>query len=244
MRADRVVLVRRLERRARRAVLGLIVGCLPALVPAQDSEVRCPEFPVPDVGRVEWVAPNLRMNGIPMQIKELSTTLAPGQVLDFYKRKWGATPPYYHEYETQDWKAIATLRQGCFYTAQVKSDGRGGSTGLLGVSTRPQGTPKTPGAGFPAMGGSHVVNDIDHYDGGKTGRTILLENSSSPEANANFYRRTLAADGWVAIVDRAVTTGRGMSHVLVLKRGHNEANMTISPGGEGTTVLATMIDRP
>jgi hypothetical protein len=243
MRLSGLVLVRRAGRLARLAVAALAALGVAGPAFAQGRDIRCPEFPVPE-GKLEWVAPNMRMNGIPMQIKELTTGLAPRQVLDFYKRTWGATPPYYHEYDTQDWKAIATLRQECFYTVQVKSAGRGGTTALLGVSTRPQGTVRGAGAGFPAMGGSRVVNDIDHYDGGKTGRTLLLGNSHSPEANAHFYRRTLAAEGWVPIVDRAVPTGRGMSHVLVLKRGHHETNMTISPGGEGSTVLATMVDRP
>jgi len=218
---------------------------------AQEKAVPCPEFPVPHVGQTQWVAENMRMNGMPMQIKELTTEQTPQQVLAFYRQRWSDAPPYFHEYEVSGMPAIATLRKGCFYTVQVMAHGRGAKA-LLGISTQPDGgQPKTPGAGFPNMAGSKVLNDIDHYDAGKTGRTILLTNTYSPDANLNFYRRTMADDGWSAIMDRSVQGTKGISHVLVMKRGYHEANLTISPGkagasgaNAGTNVLATFVDKP
>lgn len=218
---------------------------------AQGKAVPCPEFPVPHVGEVQWVAENMRMNGMPMQIKELTTEQTPQQVLAFYKQRWSDAPPYFHEYEVSGMPAIATLRKGCFYTVQVMAHGRGAKA-LLGVSTQPEGgPPKTPGAGFPNMTGSRVLNDVDHYDAGKTGRTILLTNAYSPDANLSFYRRAMADDGWSAIMNRSVQGARGVSHVLVMKRGYHEANLTISPGkagtsgaNAGTNVLVTFVDKP
>lgn len=204
----------------------------------------CPEFAVPDNGKLQWVAPNLRWNGIPMQIRELTTDMTPQQLIAYYRDRWGRGPPGFHEYEVGAWQAIATVRGQCFFTVQVKPDGRGAKA-LLGASTRPEnGQPKVPGEGFPALSGSKVVNDIDHFDGGKTGRTLLVMNTFSPDMNAHFYRRTLASEGWVAIVDKAVPAARGNSHVLVLKRGHHEANVAVSPDKAGSSVLITMVDRP
>ncbi len=221
----------------------LFAGICTAAV-AQEKALPCPEFPTPHVGQLQWVAENMRLNGVPMQIKELTTEQTPQQVLAFYKRRWGDVPPYFHEYEVSGMPVIATLRNGCFYTVQVQSYGRGAKA-LLGISTKPEGGQfKAPGAGFPNMAGSKVLNDIDHFDAGKTGRTILLTNSYSPDANLNFYRRTLADDGWSAVIDRPVEGNKGISHVLVLKRGYHEANLTISPGQAGTSVLATFVDKP
>lgn len=203
----------------------------------------CPEFPVPHVGQLQWIAENIRMNGVPMQIKELTTEQTPQQVLAFYKRRWGEAPPYFHEYEVAGMPTIATLRSGCFYTVQVQAHGRGAKA-LLGVTTRPDGPVKAAGTGFPNMAGSKVLNDIDHYDTGKTGRTILLTNGYSADANLNFYRRAMSDDGWTAVIDRPVEGSRGISHVLVMKRGYREANLTISPGKAGTSVLVTFVDKP
>ena len=214
---------------------------------AQEKAVPCPEFPIPPIGQAQWVAENMRMNGMPMQIKELTTEQTPQQVIAFYKQRWSDAPPFFHEYEVGGMPAIATLRSGCFYTVQVMPYGRGAKA-LLGVSTKPDGGQlKAPGAGFPNMAGSTILNDIDHYDSGKTGRTIMLTNTYSPDANLNFYRRTMADDGWSAIMDRQVGGSKGISYVLVLKRGYHEANLTISPGKAGTSgtnVLATFVDKP
>lgn len=223
---------------------GLLAAMACSAAPAQDKIATCPEFPVPHIGQLQWVAENMRMNGMPMQIKELTTEQTPQQVLSFYRRRWADAPPYFHEYEANGMPVIATLRNGCFYTVQVRPDGRGAKA-LLGVSTKPDGgPPREPGAGFPNMAGSKVMNDIDHLDTGKTGRTILLVNSYSPDANLNFYRRVLADEGWRAVIDRTVNGSKGISHVLVMKRGYHEANVTISPGQGGTSVLATLVDRP
>lgn len=204
----------------------------------------CPEFAVPHGGKLQWVAPNMRYNGIPMQIRELVTEMAPSQLIAYYKAQWGGSAPGFHEYELGQWQVIATLRGACFFTVQIQPEGRG-SKALLGISTRPEnGQPKTPGAGFPVLSGTLVVNDIDHFDGGKTARTLFLMNTYSTDMNAQYYRRTLSEDGWVAIVDRAVPASRGVSYVLVLKRGPNEANVAISPDRAGTSVLVTMVDRP
>jgi len=230
---------------ARAALMAMLAACsLPLAAQDRAQPPSCPEFPVPHVGQLQWVAENIRMSGVPMQIKELTTDQTPQQVIAFYKRRWGDVPPYFHEYEVAGTPVIATLRRGCFYTVQVQPHGRGAKA-LLGVTTRPEpGQAKAAGAGFPNMNGSRVLNDIDHFDTGKTGRTILLTNSYSPDANLNFYRRVMADDGWTALIDRPVEGSKGISHVLVMKRGYHEANLTITPGKGGTNVLATFVDKP
>ncbi|HUR21033.1 MAG TPA: hypothetical protein VMZ90_09520 [Vicinamibacterales bacterium] len=211
---------------------------------AATEPLRCPGFPIPHEGRAVWVAEDILFNGIPMQIKEYKTALTPAQVMAFYKSQWGSAPPYFHEYDVGEWKAIATLKERCFYTVQLQADGSG-TRALLGISARPRdGTPPAAGAGFPTLSGSQVLNDIDHRDGGKTGRTLVVVNSYSTDMNAHFYRRTMAGEGWVPIVDRTVEGAKGLSHVMVLKRGYNEANLTIAPGQSGTSVLASFVDRP
>src|SRR3989344_4413544 len=112
----------------------LFAGICTAAV-AQERALPCPEFPTPHVGQLQWVAENMRMNGVPMQIKELTTEQTPQQVLAFYKRRWGDSPPYFHEYEVSGMPVIATLRNGCFYTVQVQSYGRCAKA-LLGISTK------------------------------------------------------------------------------------------------------------
>lgn len=213
---------------------------------AAASPPPCPEFPSPEGGRLKWVAPNIVFNGAPLQVKELTTRDAPKQVIEFYRRKWGAEKPHYHEYQLDGWDAaIAALRKDCFYTVQAKSDGNGGTYALLGISARPEGGPlKAPGSGFPLAPGSRVINDIEHYDGGKNGRTLLLTNNLAPDTNAAYYRRALAGDGWTAVMDKAVDAPKGTARVLVFKRGYHETSMSITPDGSGSSLLINSVDRP
>ena len=210
------------------------------------SPPPCPEFPVPEGGRVKWVAPNIVFNGAPLQVKELTSRDAPKQVIQYYRRAWGSEKPQYHEYELDGWDAaIATLRKNCFYTVQAKSDGNGGTFALLGISARPEGTLKTPGTGFPLAPGSRVINDIEHYDGGKNGRTLLLTNELAPDTNASYYRRALTGDGWTAVMDKSVDAAKGTARVLVFKRGYHETSISISPNGAtGSSLLVNSVDRP
>jgi hypothetical protein len=179
-----------------------------------------------------------------MQIKRLTIDESPQELIEFYRRRWGPDPRLYHEYRVGNWQVIATLRAHCFYTAQVEADGDG-SVALLGVSTRPsRGRPDPAGEGFPALGGSHVVNDIDNLDGPKTARTIVLTNTFSPAVNLKFYQDALRRGGWTTLMDHAVDTDKGKAYVMVLKHGVREANITITQSQKGTVVLATIVDNP
>lgn len=228
-----------------RWIVMLLLGVLPAAPAlAGDSGLTCPPFPLPLRGKAEWVAPDMRLNGVPMQIRRLTTDDSPQRVIDFYKNRWGPEPRRYHEYTVGDWQAIATVQGDCFYTVQAKVE-NGGTVALLGVSSPPSGSSQsTPGAGFPAMSGSDVVDDIDHYDGPKTARTLVLTNAFSPLVNLKFYRDTLGRGGWTPVMDRGVDTGRGTAYVMVLRQGRREANITITSALEGTMVLATIVENP
>jgi hypothetical protein len=233
----------RWSRKAKALVLAAVLPCAPALAA---SPPACPEFPVPEGGRLKWVAPNIVFNGAPLQVKELSTKDEPKQVIQYYRAQWGKQKPHYHEYELEGWEgAIATLRKQCFYTVQVKSDGNGGTHALLGISTPADGPLKTPGSGFPLAPGSRVLNDIEHYDGGKNGRTLLLTNELAPDTNASYYRRALSGDGWAAVMDKTVNSAKGAARVLVFKRGYHETSISITPNGAtGSSLLVNTVDRP
>jgi len=227
----------------------LLIAALLAAAPARaanEARMDCDAFPLPDA-KLTWIAPDISFNGMPMQIRQFDSKESAQAILGFYRRQWRGTreKPGNIEYPLDDWQVIATLKGSCFYTVQVKAAGRDGSTGLLGVSRVPDESQlREAGRDFPMMSGSQVMNDIDHRDGGKRARTIVLTNTFSPDANADFYRRVLGSDGWRVIVSHALPVGTGNVYVLTLRRGVNETSMTISRNGEFTSVLANLVDRP
>lgn len=222
-----------------------IAVTLPAA--AQEPGIDCPAFPLPDAS-LTWVAPNIAYNGLPMQIRQFESKESPKAILDYYRREWRAVrdKPGNVEYPLDGWQVIAALRGRCFYTVQVKPSGKEGSTGLLGMSRLPDPSQvREVGKNFPMMSGSTVINDIDHFDPGKRGRTILFTNEFSPEANAGFYRRVMSSDGWRIVADQALPVGGNRTaYVMTLKRGAAETSMSITRNGESTNVLVNMMDRP
>ena len=212
-----------------------------------EPRLDCPAFPLPDAN-LTWVAPNIAYNGLPMQIRQFDSKESPKAILDYYRREWRGTAqrPGNVEYPLDGWQVIAALRERCFYTVQVKASGRDGSTGLLGMSRLPDPLQvREAGKDFPMMTGSNVINDIDHFDPGKRGRTIYFTNEFSPDANAGFYRRVLGGDGWKIVVDNELPVGGNRSaYVMTLKRGAAETNMSITRNGEFTSVLVNLVDRP
>lgn len=215
---------------------------LPWAARADDTGATvCPPFPVPPDATVTWVGEDMDLNGVPMQIKDMTSPEPPAQVLAFYRQAWSG-PPFYEEFQVQDWTAIATLRKHCFYTVQVKSDGKGGSLGLLGITTKPGSRSHAPGAGFPLSPGSKVLSDIDSYDGGKKGRMLVIADPNPPKGAADYYRAVLMQAGWVVVSNRH----SGNNYVLILQRGTAQMDLTTSPAtqGSGSSVVVNIVDRP
>ena len=232
---------------ARRLMAAVLAVAGSAAVAADQQKLDCPAFPLPDA-KLTWIAPNIAFNGLPMQIRSFDSKESPKAILDYYRREWRGTRerPGNIEYPLEGWQVIAALRDRCFYTVQVKASDKDGSTGLLGMSrlTDPSQV-REAGKNFPMMTGSNVINDIDHFDPGKRGRTLFFTNEFSPDANAGFYRRVMPGDGWRIVADHELPVGGNRTaYVMTLKRGQAETSMSITRNGDYTNVLVNLIDRP
>jgi hypothetical protein len=229
-------------RLAQAAIFAVSLGAC-AAAHARDEANGCREFAVPRGAQLLYVAADMTMNGVPMSIKEMRTKDSPDAVLAFYRHEWGGRKPGFFENPQDEWRTIATFDGPCYYTVQVRPQGNG-TYALLGVSRRPNVAPRARGENFPMPSGSQVYNDLAHRDGPKQGRTVLLTNRQAPDANVLFYRQTFEAEGWVALVDRMVVTDKGPAHVMLWRRGLEEASITVQKGGAGTTVVANLVDQP
>lgn len=209
------------------------------------EEMDCPRFPEPN-GRVQWVAPYMLYNGVPMSVKRFDSEQNPADILAFYRRVWAsnsAGAPV--ENTAAAWQTISVMSGKCFFTVQVQAAGRTGSTGLLSATQAPDKTRViSSDKSLPMMAGSTILNDIEHRDEGKAARTLLLSNAFSAESNASFYRQSLADQGWRTVSSYQMTTKKGPGITLVMKRGLAEANLVITRNGQSTVILANMVNNP
>ncbi len=225
----------------KRLALGLCIAANISLVHAAPS---CASLPTPPNSRVVVVAQDMVVNGVPMSANELHSKQTPSDVVRFYRSEWESRSQRVLETNEGEWKTLATKDGNCFFTAQIKAGVDSGTYALLGVTQLVTGTPKARGEGFPKLGGSTVYNDIVSKDMGKTGRTLLMTNKFSVDANASFYRNAMSNDGWVSIFDRRGKIEGGTRLVQIWRRGLEEANLVIGTSADQTSVVANIVDRP
>lgn len=236
----------RLEAFTRKFYLCLLAMCSLSSM-ANAESLNCPTFVEPSKAKVQWVAPYMIFNGVPMSVKRFDSEQSPSEILAFYRRTWapsaGRQAPV--EGSVPPWQTIGTVQGKCTFTVQVQSANLSGSTGLLSI-TQADGKPRVIAADkiLPMMTGSEIINDIEHRDPGKTARTLLLTNTFSPETNADFYRRMLTDRGWQIISSHQMQTSQGPGITIVVKKQLAETNIVITGKGGNSTILANMVDRP
>src|SRR4051812_15381590 len=129
----------RKDRSVAASIVGLMLAVLSGEVLSQTLD--CPAFPEPKA-KLEWVAPYMLYNGVPMSIKRFDSEQQPKEILAFYRTAWKSPTPALsaQEYQTGPWQTIAAVRGKCFFTVQVQTDGKRGSTGFLSATQEPDGT--------------------------------------------------------------------------------------------------------
>lgn len=232
---------------AYRSAIAMLLVCIVPAASAKDPLAACPEFPAPKKAKMQSVAEQMEINGLPMAIKHLESTDEPGTILAFYREKWAATEkvPAPVEYPLGPWQVIASLRGECFYTVQVKPFGKNGSEGLLGVTTAP-GKASVKEA-VPMLPGSTVLNDLGHNDAGKTARTVLLKNGFSTATNADFYLRNLTDQGWSVTNHYRMKQPEHYGDVIVLRNGLRELSIAATRDAKNanwSNVLLNYVDQP
>lgn len=190
------------------------------------------------------VASDMLVNGVPMSASELHSQRSPDEVARFYKVSWEARRLKVLETNESGWRTIATKDGNCFYTVQIRPAPGQGTYALLGLTELGVNPTRALGEGFPKMSGSTVHNDLLNKDSGKVGRTLLLTNSYPPSRNAEFYRETLSASGWVAVSEQSTRAGSDIQAVQTWRRGVEEANLVIARVPNATQVVVNMVSRP
>jgi hypothetical protein len=230
----------------------LVVLVCVSLAHTADAATRaptdaCPAFPTPRKAKLVRVADNMLVNGVPMTIVRLESEEPLEAIQAFYRQSWASAEKRFApiEYELGPWQVIAAQRGECFYTAQLKNFGRTGSEGLLGVSAPPGKEVVTEAV--PMLPGSRLLNDLAHNDGGKTARSVMLNNGFTPAANADFYRRNLESDGWKVSNHYRLDQPNQKGDVMVFRKGVRELSLTTMrdpQDAKRANVLLNYVDQP
>ena len=196
-------------------------------------------FPAPPKSQTLSVSEETQSLGMKLRIRKFTSRLSPEQVIGFYQQLWpedGALTPL------PPWQMIGRAHKGKFYNVQVQSQGRG-SWGYLSVSDLPKriedNSLEISKKDFPMLSGSQVIDDQRHQDPHKRGRTLMISNQFSIDANSKFYLEHYRRLGWKVSGNTQGSRLRG--RVLVLQKGNDLLNLTIQKLAGGTYVVANTV---
>ncbi len=202
--------------------------------------LQCRAAPVPRNSKLTLIASQIAINGLPMAIVQVSSTLSPKTFLQFYSKSWiGADgKPRYVRYPLGHWQVIAHAQGGCFYTVQVQARG-GNSVALIGVSRPGHASASAINLNVTAPGDARVLTHMVSEDGGKLGDTWLLYTANPPVAVANFYTRTMQAQGWARLMQQR-TPGSTAQIVQMYQKGSSDMGLVVQPMRNGSTITLTV----
>ncbi len=193
------------------------------------STTPWPEVPPPVKARVEWVAKDARINGLPSRIERFESTASVEEMLGHYRAFWARSPngkPM--ENEAGGWRSIST-RHGPFQIAvQVKPRDAGGSEGLVSVMNVLEAKADYVPRNLPKVSGSRVLQVTESVDGPIRSFLVTLTSTQGVELNAQLYRDELRSQGWKPLDQMNAPGIRGTpSHFSGFKRGEESLDMTI-----------------
>lgn len=200
-----------------------------------------PPAPAPETSTLTVVAEDMRFNGVDMRSYELLSEEPRERVAAYYRRLWAGRDgePAFSEDKLGPWLILGHEQDGYFLSVQLEIAGRG-SRGLVGITRLPRpGTLPHYGEEFPKPAGTTVLNDIHSTDAGKRGRTLVLENRMSVDANLEFYQRHYRRQGWIA---QELPPPSGGVAALMMHKNSRQFSATFSHSQDKTHIIVVITE--
>jgi hypothetical protein len=217
---------------------------------AQPFEKTC-KLALIDKITVSDIAPSFTHNGQTQHIKKIESLEDKQSIKNAYVEKWRHTqqePFNAMVDESSRWLIVSKVIGSCFHTLQLdKSTYKtSGYISTLRLETDKNAVVVNLGKNIPKMFGSSVLTDISHSDSLKKGRTTVIENKFSPDANAEFYIRTVGGDGWVTTTDHRVPGKRNNqdSRALTFNKNLETQIIVITKAPQGSHVVIQWMEKP
>lgn len=202
-----------------------------------------PTIEPPPGARVETVAEDMHLNGVPMRIKRFTSDMSPRAVADFYQGRWTAVSKFKPvENDVQGWHVIGVQSGDYYLTVQTRSAAPRGSEGYLAVTTLPSLRERpVVDQKFPRLAGSQVLSDMDADDAGKISKTLVLKNNSSVVSNVSYYQSIMPSQDWKQNMSYGGPQHNGDAYAMYFERRKEAANIVVRKDPKGGTVVVINI---
>lgn len=143
---------------------------------------------------------------------------------------------------------LSALDDQCVYILSIPPQGNGDHTrGLMSVVRlgSDQTNHRIPDSAIPLPEESAILSDVESHDPDQTGRTWLLDMPGDPQWNAQRYRNTLAARGWVNVARQpdyqSTGTRAAQGTAFSMQHGADSVDVSFSDRGGRTAAVVNAI---
>jgi hypothetical protein len=212
----------------RLAARGILVLGPAAVLPAT-AALDWPELKDPPRSHVEWVAKDMRVNGLRTRTEHFDSELSASEILSFYMKAW-MTPvsgeP--HLRSGGGWQIVSSLRPPFQLTAQVKDKLPSGSEGIVSVADVQNVQKDWLPSDFPRSRDTTVTQVTESVDGPLRHRMISMVSSSSFTLMVNRWRDEWIRRGYHVTSEKSTSLdARPQGWLVLFDKAGGSIDMTI-----------------
>jgi hypothetical protein len=213
---------------------------------AQTSE-PWPEVPLPPHAKVEWVADQMKVDGIPMRVMRFESTARRSEVVAYYTAHWSGGYVTKPSVKPMDEATLVGQAHGPYYmTVKVSDRPHDGSWGFISVSQMLGHRPERSAGGLPLMPGARILSVVESADPGKHSRELIAMQDAGPDSASKYYEAALQNAGWHLVQkssDDAIRAHAGS--VQIFQRDQSELSISVMAGqdGRGSSVVQTLVTK-
>ena len=212
---------------------------LAAVAPSAALADTWPVLAHPQDARIEPVGERVRVNGVPMRLTRVITTLPTEAATTHYRGALGA--PVAHA-QTGDTQVLTQARGDFFITVSITPlpDGRSEALTAVADSRAAREAAGRP-LGFALPAGSELLSDMESIDGGLASRQLVLTNLHSLRTNLDRLSASLAARGLRP--DGPPLADRDDAHAQAFSGAAGEAQLVLVRRDGATSAVLTLRSR-
>jgi hypothetical protein len=219
-----------MERRIRKKIWPAIVASMICVTSQAGAIARVtaalPEVPPPPQGQEQWIAKNMRMNGLPMTLKAFQSRLSPDELFNYYESqayRWGHSE--YRRATNRDWRLLGIKSSRHYITVQARAT-IAGSEGTIAVSPTPTRATVNIVSRFPRPKTARLLSLQEYEDAGIESEHLSLSSPRAVAIEAEAFAQELTRAGWQVIRQQPMqTAARGV--VIEAQRGAQQALLTL-----------------
>lgn len=198
---------------------GALVLAAMSLAPQADA-ANWPELPDPPRAKMEWIARDARINGLPSRIERFESELSTTELLDFYNTYWTRSQPTPSRRDTRaEWKTISALSGKTQIVVQVRPRS-GGSEGIVSMVNFGDARTDFVPAGLPRWPDVKLQQVMESIDGPKRSQMVSMSSTSGFDLNRKRWK-----DAWV-------------------RQGYAVSHESTAPGESGLRTWLATFDKP